>query len=106
MDLTYRKEALEGVDVFFNACKNWQDKVLFKQTEKHEKLLHRSKMGLSCSQFSASQRCDKQTHLIETFREMQLHFEQLNSDLVAEAKINGKLLLNMRLTSVDLDCTI
>jgi hypothetical protein len=83
--------AKDGIDAFFNHQKIKQDKLFFITAERREKKNHRTAIGLSKEQFLDAQMCDKQTHLIQTLTEMQLHFEQLNSDLVAQAKDNGTM---------------
>lgn len=82
--------SLKTADFCFNSISLLQDRVFYRTNERREGHCHQGEMNRSILNQSQGHRIEKQTHLMETYAEVEQHFQQLNADLLSSTKENGK----------------
>ena len=83
------KAALKSADVFFNSITLVQDRIFYHKNEKRETMCHRGETEKALMYQKQGHHMEKQTHLMETYAEIEQHFQQLNADLLSSTKENG-----------------
>lgn len=81
--------SFKTIDFCFNSLSLYQDRVFYKDNEKREGCCHLGEMKRSIIHQTEGHHIEKQTHLMETYAEMEQHFQQLNADLLSSTKENG-----------------
>lgn len=85
------KAAIQSADLFFNSMSLVQDRIFYRKKESREGQCHLGEIKRSIRHQSQGHHIEKQTHLMETYAEMEQHFQQLNADLLSSTKENGKM---------------
>jgi hypothetical protein len=85
------KAAIQSADLFFNSISLVQDRIFYRKKESREGQYHLGEIKRSIRHQSQGHHIEKQTHLMETYAEMEQHFQQLNADLLSSTKENGKM---------------
>ena len=85
------KAAIQSADLFFNSISLVQDRIFYRKKESREGQCHLGEIKRSIRHQSQGHHIEKQTHLMETYAEMEQHFQQLNADLLSSTKENGKM---------------
>ena len=81
--------AFKSTDLFFNSASLLQDRIFYSKNENRERRCHDGEINRSKIYQSQDHHIEKQTHLMETYAEMEQHFQQLNADLLSSTKENG-----------------
>ena len=84
------KAVIQSADLFFNSMSLVQDRIFYRKKESREGQCHIGEIKRSIRHQSQGHHIEKQTHLMETYAEMEQHFQQLNADLLSSTKENGK----------------
>jgi hypothetical protein len=85
------KAAFKSTDLFFNSASLVQDRIFYSKNQSREGKCHEGEINRSKIYQAKGHHIEKQTHLMETYAEMEQHFQQLNADLLSSTKENGTI---------------
>jgi hypothetical protein len=82
--------ALKSADLLFNSLLNIQDNTFYNNTEIRQSRCHIAELNISSGNQSRCRSMGKRAHIMETYAEMEQHFQQLNADLISSTKEDGE----------------